>query len=240
MKRITTITLIFVIGALLMSACGLGMIRGSGDVVEETRPVSGFTAIASSGSGDVIITQGSEESLKIEAEENLIRYIRTEVRGDTLNIYIDPAGALAIQPTRPMKFYVSLKDLTGLNLSGSGTIKSDKIETNDLDVNVSGSGRVNIEDLSAESVKIDISGSGQCALKGKASSQKVVISGSGRCANDKLVTRDTSINLSGSGAAFVNASDTLTMNVSGSGDVEYTGTAKITQNVTGSGRVTFK
>lgn len=240
MKRILTLPIVLLSVAMLFTACGLGMIRGSGKVVEENRPVSGFDSIASSGSGDVIITQGDAESLIIEAEDNLIRYIRTEVRGNTLHIYLDPAGALAIQPTKPMKFYVSLKNLTGVDLSGSGTVTSDKIETGDLDVNVSGSGIVTINDLKADSVSIDLSGSGQTVLKGEAASQKMEISGSGRCANSKLMTRDTSLDISGSGGASVNASDTLTVNVSGSGNVEYTGTPKVTQNVSGAGRITSK
>jgi len=237
MKRIVALPLILVIGALLQSACGLGMVWGSGKVVEETRPVSGFNAISSSGFGDVIITQGSEESLRVEAEENLMRYIRTEVRGNTLHIFMDPAGALTILPTRPMKFYVSLKELTGLALSGSGTMKSDKIETTNLDINASGSGSVTINDLKADTVKIDLSGSGETTLKGEAATQKMTLSGSGRCTNEKLITRVTSVDASGSGGASVNVSDTLTVNLSGSGSVDYTGSAKVTQHVSGSGHV---
>lgn len=240
MKRFFAVLLLIVTGAFALSACGLGMVRGSGKVVEETRPVSGFDSVASSGSGDVIITQGDGESLKVEAEENLIRYIRTEVRGDTLHIYLDPMGAFAIQPTKPMRFYVSMKQVTGLSLSGSGTIKSDRIEAEDLTLNVSGSGRIDLNDLVADSLRVDISGSGRTMVKGEVETQKVVVSGSGRCAHEKLITRDTALDLSGSGEAYVNASDTLTMNVSGSGDVEYTGAAKVTQNVTGSGRISSK
>jgi predicted small secreted protein len=240
MKRVLALPIALLSAALLLSACGFSMIRGSGKVVEENRPVSGFDSIASSGSGDVIITQGDTESLKVEAEDNLIKYIRTEVRGKTLHIYLDPAGAMVIQPTKPMKFYVSLKEMTGVDLSGSGTVSSDKIETGDLAVDVSGSGIVTINDLKADSVSIDISGSGQTVLKGEAATQKLEISGSGRCSNIMLVTRDTSMDISGSGGASVNASDTLNVNVSGSGNVEYTGTPKVTQNVTGSGRISSK
>jgi len=240
LKRFFVVLLLLVTGVFALSACGLRMVRGSGKVVEESRPVSGFDSVASSGSGDVIITQGDEESLKIEAEENLMRYIRTEVRGNTLHIYMDPAGAFSIQPTKPMRFYVSMKQVTGLDLSGSGTIKSDRIETEDLTMNVSGSGKIDLNELVADSLRVDISGSGRTMVKGVVEKQKVVVSGSGRCNHEKLVTRDTTLDLSGSGGAYINAADTLTMNVSGSGDVEYTGTAKVTQNVTGSGRISSK
>jgi hypothetical protein len=237
MKRVLVLPIVLLCGALLLSACGFGMIQGSGKVVEETRPVSGFDSIASSGSGDVIITQGDTESLKVEAEENLMRYIRTEVRGNTLHIYLDPAGLFAIRATKPMRFYVSLKQLAGLTLSGSGTMKSDRIETADLDINASGSGNVTINDLKVDTVKIDLSGSGETTLKGEADTQKLTLSGSGRCENGKLVTRETTVDASGSGGAVVNVSDTLNVNLSGSGSVDYTGTPKVTQHVSGSGHV---
>ena len=70
----------------LLSACNA--VRGSGDVVTETRAVSGFDQVSLSGQGELIVTQGDQESLEIEAEDNIIAVIETEVRGNTLYIGI--------------------------------------------------------------------------------------------------------------------------------------------------------
>jgi hypothetical protein len=241
MKRITAIILLM--GTLLLSGCnftGLKIVTGSGKTVEETRQVSGFDSIDMSGSGDVIITQGNQEGIKIEAEDNLMPYIRTEVRGHTLHIYIDHTNLLTINTSHPMRFYVSMKEVAGLDLSGSGSFSSDQISTKDLDIKISGSGDVDIDDLKADSVTLDVSGSGKCNFKGEAASQNIDISGSGRCDNSGLKSRDVKIDVSGSGNITVDAKDTLDVNISGSGDVIYSGSPKISQDISGSGHIRAK
>ena len=74
------------IGLLFITACGLGTIQGSGDVITESRDVSGFDSVSLSGIGRVIITQGDDESLTIETDDNLMKYITSEVRDGTLEL----------------------------------------------------------------------------------------------------------------------------------------------------------
>ena len=62
------------------------LVRGSGDVIVEERDVSDFEEILVTGAGRVIVTQGGSESLSIETDDNLMQYIETEVRGNTLEI----------------------------------------------------------------------------------------------------------------------------------------------------------
>jgi hypothetical protein len=60
----------------------------SGNVVTEDRQVSGFDGIAFDGIGELIITQGDTESLTVQADENVMPHIVTEVRGSELNIHM--------------------------------------------------------------------------------------------------------------------------------------------------------
>lgn len=231
---------IVILGAILLSACSIGVLTGSGNVVNETREVSKFDAVAFSGSGDVIIDQNGTEGLKIEAEDNLIPHIRTEVRGHTLHIFFDPMGMVMVHPTKPMKFFISMKDVTSLDLSGSGTITSDKITTDSLSMDISGSGDMTIDSLTTDRMDIDISGSGKCLLKGDADTLSLNISGSGNCNSSSLNSKDVRIDVSGSGKAQVKADNHLDINISGSGDVVYTGNPQISQKVSGSGRVSAR
>ncbi len=240
MKSIKFLTVFLVLGAMSLSACGINVVRGSGDVVTETRAVSDFDSIAFSSTGDVVITQGDEEGLTIEAEKNLIPYIRTEVRGRTLHIFMNPMDMIMIHPQKTMRFHVSMKRVEGLNISGSGSIYSGSINTNNLNINISGSGEATIDSLTADSLAIDISGSGKSTLKGEVTSEKIVISGSGSCNHGDLASKDVAIDVSGSGKTFVMAADRLDINISGSGDVIYTGTPKLTQKISGSGSINSK
>ena len=75
--------------ALLLSACNFvvpGAVVGSGKIVSESRPVSGFTKVDLTGYGDLTIDVNGSEALTIEGDDNIVPLVTTEVRGDTLHI----------------------------------------------------------------------------------------------------------------------------------------------------------
>jgi hypothetical protein len=224
---------------LILSGCNVAAIRGSGHVVSENRAVSDFNRVELLGSGDVILTQGDAEALKVEAEDNLLTYLRTEVRDHTLYLGLtDKDGQAVIFPTRPIKYYVSLKTIAGLKLSGSGNMDAQKLSAETLALDITGSGNIHLGALNAQAVQSTISGSGKCELgQGTVPAQRVEISGSGNYRSENLAGQTVAVRITGSGAATVWAESTLEAQVTGSGDVHYYGTPQVTQQVTGSGRV---
>ena len=201
---------------LLLSACGLVYVRGSGNLISEPRSVSDFDRVSLSGSGEVIITQSGEESLIVETDDNVMEYVTTSVRGGTLYLGFEAKKARAVSPSR-LSFSLDVKDLVGLKISGSGSVDSASIDTDRLEVEVSGSGDVRIDSLTADEVDVRISGSGNVELAGEAAEQDVTISGSGD--------------------ATVWAIDSLDARISGSGSVKYYG--RPTTNLSGSGSGKF-
>ncbi len=149
---------------LLLSACGQRAIRGSGDLVTESRNASGFDRIEARGFGDVSITQDGTESLTVEADDNVMEYITTEVKGRTLELGFE--DTLIVSPTR-LTFSLHLKDLVGVNISGSGNIEAESIETDRLEIKISGSGDATV--WTTESLDVDISGSGSVNYYGQPS-----------------------------------------------------------------------
>jgi len=216
-------------------ACTGRIVRGSGEVITETRQVRGFDSISLTGSGDVIVTQGEGESLSVETDDNVMKYVETEVRGGTLTLGYED-GARLIDATR-LIFYVEVDDLASLTISGSGDIEADVIETDHLEVTVSGSGDVQIADLKADAVEATISGSGEIDLSGDAPAQDVTISGSGKYLAGDLCGERVDVTISGSGNARVCATEMLETSIGGSGDVGYFGRPTVHTSGSGSGTV---
>ena len=86
MNKKTTLFLVITVLMLSTVACSVTnlsyrAIDGNGILVEETREVGSFDEILLSGIGSVYVEYGSEESLVIEAEENLIEYIEIRTIG---------------------------------------------------------------------------------------------------------------------------------------------------------------
>lgn len=226
--------------ALVLMACGtinLGFntVRGSGNVVSEERSVSGFDKVVVQGSGDLYIEQGAEEGLTIEAEDNLMQYLTSEVRDNTL--VLSYKEGTNVSPTKGIRYNLKVKNLSDVSVAGSGNIYMDTFEADSLTLSISGSGDAKIADLTANSLRLQSSGSGKFDVSGSATQVDVNFSGSGKFQGGNLETDNTSITIGGSGEATVWANVSLKVQISGSGDISYYGEPEINQSISGSGSV---
>jgi hypothetical protein len=229
---------VFILALIVLLPTACNVVRGSGNVITEPRQVSHFNRVSMGGSGELTVTQGDEESLTIEADDNLLRHIQSEVRDGTLFLAIRGSKwSDHIRPTRPIRFSVIMKEIAGLDLSGSGSIRASHITTQDLAIGIGGSGDVRIGSLAAQKLGVVLSGSATCAVSGgKVSRQGIDISGSGEYRGAKLESQAVEAEISGSGHATVWVRDSLSVNISGSGEVDYFGApGKISKEISGSG-----
>lgn len=220
---------------LMLSACTL--VRGSGKVITETREVSDFESVELNGIGELVITQGEQESLTIEAESNIVRRIETEVRGGMLIIEFTRGFWGDIVPTEPIKFEITMIEVASLNLSGAGRIYADSIDTDRLDIDISGVGDIIIDSLTADTLDLNLSGAGTIDLAGKVKVQQINLSSVGTYSAAGLESETARINLSGAGTASVWATKNLDVEISGLGNVEYYGNPSVTQDISGLGRL---
>ena len=185
------------------------------NVMSEARDVSGFNEVELKGVGNLSLEQTGSESLTVEAEEDVLPKIRTEVENKRL--IISPERNTSINTTKPINYKLTVKNLNTLEVSGSGNVEAEDINTDELAVTIGGAGDVEI--------------------RGSADSQEVEISGSGEYKAGDLESKEATIDVRGSGLATVNVSDELEAEVSGSGSVEYIGDPTVQQEVSGAGEV---
>ncbi|MDD5621737.1 MAG: DUF2807 domain-containing protein [Actinomycetota bacterium] len=212
----------------------IGFVRGSGNIATEERDVSDFHKIHLSGIGNLIITQGEEESLTIEADDNIIPIIETDVFGERLNIGFKKGYTFT--PSAAVKFYLTVVDLDEISLSGSGNIDCDDLRTEALQFDVSGAGDLDF-DIEAERVEVVVSGAGNIILSGKVDSQKIEINGAGKYDGEDLESRECAIKVSGAGSATVNVSELLDVEINGVGNVYYAGNPSVKQDISGLGKI---
>jgi hypothetical protein len=200
---------------LVLSACG---VVGSGQVQTETRQVSGFTRIDLAGSGEVTIEQGETESLTIEADDNVLPRLTSEVSNSTL--VLGTKRGITINTKSPIRYRVTVKDLTGVSVSGSGSVRA--------------------QGLTLQMLAVEISGSGTVDVSGSAVEQDIEVSGSGRHQAADLQSEKVTAEIAGSGQIEIAVSRELTVDISGSGTVTYSGDPTVNQSVSGSGRLIKK
>jgi hypothetical protein len=211
--------------------------RGSGNVISETRKVSGFDAVSISYPAEIMITQGSSESLKIEAEDNLMPNLRTEVKGSTLEIFYRRNGNMHVNPTKTVKITIVVKDLSNVDFTSAGNLTIDGLKTNGLDVSLSGAGNLNLDKITVKTLAINLSGAGGMNASGTADDLSLDISGFGDFKGKDLHSQDARVQISGAGSATTWVDNNLDAQISGAGSIGYYGAASVTKQISGVGGI---
>jgi len=213
-----------------------GAIRGSGKLVSEDRSVSGVASAELAVNGTLHIEFGDRESLRIKGEDNLLPYIESEMRGDTLLIRTQPGTN--IQSTRSIEYWLTVTELTGLSVSSSGDIFGQGLEGNRCSIDNSSSGSISLDSIDCTTLNVSISSSGKVDIAGgSAEQQNIRISSSGDYRARDVVGSDADITISSSGSATVNVSESITGTISSSGNIYYIGDPSINVSSSSSGGV---
>jgi hypothetical protein len=189
-------------------------VEGSGHAGSESRSLSDFHRVEIRGSVDVVAHVGGAQTVRVEADDNLIPHITTVVRDGTLVVAME-SGSYRFH--KHPQVTVDLPLLDSASISGSA------------DIEASG--------LRGPAFKATISGSGNVRGSGEVDRLEVAIEGSGNVRLYDLRARSASINIEGSGNVQLYAAENLSIKIDGSGDVRYRGEPKLTQSIDGSGGI---
>jgi hypothetical protein len=244
MMKQSKLILIVSIVALSILACQVGSfslggartVRGSGDIVEETRAVSGVTGVELATLGNLTIEVGDTESLRIEAEDNLMEYLETEVRGGRLRI--GTQEDVNLRATRPVNYYLTVTGLEAIVITSSGDIQAPDLEAERFSITINSSGDLEMGMLNADTLEVDIGSSGDLDIAGgEVKTQNVIISSSGNYTAQDLESTEVEVRLNSSGSATIWVHDHLKAILSSSGDLRYRGDPTLDATTSSSGDV---
>ena len=229
-------------------------ITGEGMVVTETFDLNDFSNIETNASFDVVVSQGPDQKIEVEGQQNIIDRVQLNVSNGTLKMDLENGNYKNIELT----VHITIPTLDRVVSSGSGDIEIKELEGDDLEIKTNGSGDVNatdkitltnemkidndgsgdieLDDLVADEVTALIQGSGKLEIKdGSTQDLTITLQGSGDIQLYNLQSEDVTVTSQGSGDIQVKSMNTLTVNLGGSGDVKYKGNPTITVTDTGSG-----
>ena len=241
MKKLAIVlfTLCFSVQSQAQGWWGSKKIKGNGNVITQTRTIKPFDKVSVGGSFDVNLVDGTEGKLTIEGEENILKYIETEVENGSLNIHFK--NNTNISTTKKLVVTVPFEKIEDVALGGSGNVTVKKrIKADEVSFAVGGSGNI-MASVDANTVKASIGGSGNIKLKGRTDNLKCSIAGSGNVKAYDLNTSSLKASIAGSGDVQTSVSDKIKASVVGSGSVYYKGNpSHIDSNALGSGDVINK
>ncbi len=206
------------VGLLAFAGCfHMNGIKGSGVRKTEKRDVNSFKSIETNGAYEIDVDCQKPLGLEIEADDNILPLVKTDVRDGVL--YITNA-----QPYRSQKLVVlkiTLPDLERITSNGAGNFKVVNLKNDAFEVHSTGATSFN--------------------AAGQTKSVKIESSGAGKIETSNLRAEKASVSISGAASVDVFASDQLDVNLSGVGRVSYSGNPKtVNKNVSGVGSVSAK
>jgi hypothetical protein len=198
-----------------INTSGLDNIVGNGNITTEKRTITAFSGISNTLGADIEITCKQTPGLEITTDDNLLQYIRTEVRSGVLTISTD---RISISPRR-LTIKAGTDMLTNAQIIGSGDMVVTGIDTQ----NFTG----------------QISGAGNMRLSGQASNGSYTVSGTGNIDARNCAAQQVAATISGTGNITVAVSQLLDGSISGVGNIIYFGNpGTIRRNIIGLGKIT--
>jgi hypothetical protein len=210
-------------------------ITGSGKLITETRPVSGVSRVELMIDANLEIQQGSQESLLVTGDDNILPVLQTNVVGGKLNIRYQ--SQVNIRGLHQLKLVLTVKDLSGLRLSSSGTVKVDPLTTGNFDIDLTSSCNLNIQGIQADRITTNITSSGDITIQGISNSLVLHVTSSGNFQAGDLKVQEANVSLTSSGDVTLWVVESLDVDLSSSGNVAYYGNPAIRQDISSSGRL---
>ncbi len=236
MKNLNLLLILFTVSLFSCDTIDAQTVKGSGKIITETIDMKNISGIGLGIAAEVFIRQGSKQKIEIKGQKNIIDLINKRPKGDTWNI--DFPNGTRVKGYDQLEIYVTLTELEGLSIGGSGSINGEGkfSNVNDLGISIGGSGDITV-DVDADEISCSIGGSGKINLGGSADEIEISIGGSGDVKAIDLKVKECTVSSAGSGNVDINVSETLEVSLVGSGDVRYKGSPKIKTSIVGSGDV---
>ena len=222
MKSIKIITLF--LAATVLTACdfdiNLGQVNGNGNVVTDERHVSqDFDHVKGAAGIDVYLTEGTENKIVVEADENLLDIIETEIHNGKLTI----KATENIGKSKAKKVHVTFTNLSAISASsGADVIGNSVVKSETITLDASSGADLEVEVFSKE-VYAETSSGADIKVTGKAT-RLIAEASSGSDLNAKnLLVLNCRADASSGADITVNVKDKLTVEASSGGDVRYYG-----------------
>ncbi len=233
--------LIALIISIFLSSCGLDIQigdfgtgeKGNGNIVSETRAISDdFTEVSASEGLKVFVTQEDNFNIKVEADDNIIDLIATDIKNGKLRIHATKNIGRATK-----NIYVSLPKVTALSGSSGGHLQTKStINTNELEVDGSSGAVLEIEVVSNE-IDIDASSGANLNISGRADDAVVDVSSGGNINAKDLETKNCNAEASSGGNVKIRVADNLYADAASGGNISYSGEPTVEKKKSVSGSV---
>ncbi len=192
---------------------------------KQPRSVESFQSIHVSSGIDLYLTQSDNERVSIQADDDIIDDIITEVKNGVLNIYCKKKFNWGW--TSPRKAYVSFKELKSIHASAGSDVYSDnEFVLTDLDIKASSGSDIRLSNVTATEISLHTSSGSDAFISGETEHFEARASSGSDLDAAKLKSKSCDVSVSSGSDASVFVTQVLKASASSGGDIRYHGNPK--------------
>lgn len=238
-KVLSMFTVILLVAFSATSCIRIAGIRGSGDVSSEERNIAGVDSVSVGSGINLYIDQNGTETLRIEAEDNILPLIVTEVENGHLKIDYKITLFRGLSLTKPVNIYLTVKEVNRVGISSGSTLRSENLKTDSLKLDLSSGaeGKITVD---TNELEIRLSSGSRLTVSGKTADQEVDLSSGTVYEAEELSSRTAVLEVSSGATATVNVSENLDVDISSGGIVRYSGSPQIISDISSGGSLQSK
>lgn len=223
MKLSKFILILFACSTLVIFNANAQKVKGSGNVITESRSIEGFTGLRTRSNIYVELTQGPYK-MEVEAEDNVMEYVETRVVRDNLIIEID--DEIKLKSEKQVKVYLQMPDLNFAEVSEASTLSTKSvIKTPELRIEATGASNSNFI-LDVKTLRIALSGTAKLRATGFSVKQYIKVEEASSYEASQLKSEDIDISGSGAGKAEILAFNSIFGDLSEASYCKYYGDPK--------------
>lgn len=225
MKNLIKTTTMLLMTLIILGACELNeTVIPSTNVSTQERIVGDYNGIQIEATivADIQYSD-SEETIVIEANDNLHQYIEVDYINNSLRIRL--SDHINIKNNATLKAHIITgKVIENYSASGASQITLvDSRSANNINLNLSGASSFN-GGVTSNSLSISISGASSAILNGETELLQGTLSGASELSDFDMTVDEAQLNLSGASRVSLTINDTIELKASGASTLMYQGT----------------
>jgi hypothetical protein len=193
-------------------------------VVEQERKLSEFDEIEVSRGMNVYLTQGAETKVLVEADENLLAVIETEVDGDVLKV----SAEANIRKAKSKKVYITAPNIESISAFAGSNVYSGMLNVHQLDISASAGSNVKLE-MNTKKTEASASAGSNIKLSGESGLFVAKASSGSNIKADDLKVISSETKVSSGANIWISVENKLKASASSGGNVFYYGSPENTE-----------
>lgn len=232
-------------------------------LVAQEYSINDVVAVSAGGGGDVEITQGDSETLRVEAAPDVMKRVKVDLTNHKLSLGVKDLNGNFFhwfdRNNDKVKFILQVKKIDKLEVlgaaqarlgnyhgeklqvknSGAAKITFAELSVGDLTIDSSGAANATIQILNSQKVNLELSGASNFEVKksGAVQHMKLYASGASNYRGKPLFVANAHAEASGASNIDIRVSETLNAVASGASNINYYGSAKVSFEASGASHV---